>query len=291
MYFLYLCFPVNFSLVTRPCGFYIVEWFFFYFKIFIKFVTIWFWISGGQSCRNLPPQPAIKPVPPALKGKVLTTVLLGKSPVSDFYYSSFKKCWPLFWNAVKLLRISLILMNIIFTFCVQNSLLLLFSHWLFAIPWNWARQASLSFTRSLSLLKLMSTELVMPSNHLTLCFPLLLLPSIFPSIRIFFNELLFTSDGQSIGASASASVLPMNIQGWFHLGLTGLLYLLSKRLSRVFSSTTIWKHQFFHSVFFMVQLTSIRDYWKNRDLTLQIRSSLVPPQTNTLLRTLIDTLC
>ena len=86
----------------------------------------------------------------------------------------------------------------------------------------------------------------MPSNHLILCRPLFLLPSIFPRIRVFFNEsALHIRFCWSTGASASASVLPMNIQGWFPLGLTGLISLLSKRLSRVFSSTTTWKHQFF----------------------------------------------
>ena len=80
-----------------------------------------------------------------------------------------------------------------------------------------------------SLLRLMSIELVMPSNHLILCCPFLLLPSIFPSIRVFFNELTFPMGGQTIEASASASVLPMNIQNWFPLGLTGLISLLSKR--------------------------------------------------------------
>ena len=79
----------------------------------------------------------------------------------------------------------------------------------------------------------------MPSNHLTLCLPLLYLPSIFPSIRVF------ASSGQSIGASASASVLPMNSPGRFPLGLTGLISLQSKGLSRVFSNTTIWKPYFF----------------------------------------------
>ena len=79
---------------------------------------------------------------------------------------------------------------------------------LFATPWTEALQASLSFTISWSLLKLMSIESVMPSNHLVLYHPLVLLPSIFPSIRW-----LFTSHGQSIGASDSAPVLPMNIQG------------------------------------------------------------------------------
>ena len=99
---------------------------------------------------------------------------------------------------------------------------LLFSHChvqLFATPWTVARQASLSSTISQSLLKSMSTESVMLSNHLILCHLFLLLPSIFTSIRVFSNDQLFTSGGQSTGASASASVLPMNIQGWFPLGL------------------------------------------------------------------------
>ena len=87
----------------------------------------------------------------------------------------------------------------------------------------------------------------MPSSHLILCHPLLFLPSIFASISIFSNELLFSSGGQSIGASVSASVVPMNVQGWFPLGLTGLIFLLSKGLSRASSNTTIWKHQFFSS--------------------------------------------
>ena len=67
----------------------------------------------------------------------------------------------------------------------------------------------------------------------------------FPASRSFSMSQLFTSGGQSIRAKASGSVLPMNIQGWFPLGLTGLISLLFKGLSRVFSSTTIWKHQFF----------------------------------------------
>ena len=83
------------------------------------------------------------------------------------------------------------------------------------------------------------------SNHLILCHPLLLLPSIFPSTRIFPVSQFFTSGGQSIGASASASVLPMTIQDWFPLGLTGLISLQSKGLSRVFSNATVQMHQFF----------------------------------------------
>ena len=91
---------------------------------------------------------------------------------------------------------------------------------------------------SRSLLKLMSIESVMPSNHLILCRPLLL-PSIFPSIRLFPMSQLFASGGQIIGASASAPVPPMNIQDLFPLGLTGLTSFLSKGLSRVFSNKSI----------------------------------------------------
>ena len=99
--------------------------------------------------------------------------------------------------------------------------------WLFATPWTAACQASLSFIISLTLLKLMSTEAVMPSNHFILCCLFLLLPSIFPSIRILSKEsALKTSSGQRIGTSAS--VLWMNVQGWFPLGLTHLISLQSQ---------------------------------------------------------------
>ena len=117
--------------------------------------------------------------------------------------------------------------------------------WLFVTPRIVAHQAPLSSTVSQTFLKLMSIESVMLSNHLILCRSLLFLSSIFPSIRVFSNELLYTSGGQSIGASATQSVLPMDVQGWFPLGLTGLTLLLSKGLSRVFSNTTAQKHQFF----------------------------------------------
>ena len=118
---------------------------------------------------------------------------------------------------------------------------------LFATPWIAARQASLSITNSLSLLKLMSIESVMPSSHLILCRPLLLLPPIPPSIRVFSMEMsqLFTWGGQSIGVSASASFLPKKSQGWSPLEWTGWISLQSKGLSRVFSNTTVQKHQFF----------------------------------------------
>ena len=116
--------------------------------------------------------------------------------------------------------------------------------WVFVTPWTAARQASLSFTISLSLLKLMSIESVIPSNHLIFCWLLLLLPSIFPSIRVLSSESV-ASGGQSVGASASALVLPVNIHGWFPLELIALISLLSKGPSSVFSSTAVQKHQFF----------------------------------------------
>ena len=87
---------------------------------------------------------------------------------------------------------------------------------------------------SQSLLKLMSIELVMPSNHFVLCHPLLLPLQAFPASGFFPMSRLFASGGQSIGASASASVLPMTIQSWFPLGLTGLISLLSNLFSRIF---------------------------------------------------------
>ena len=83
---------------------------------------------------------------------------------------------------------------------------------LFATPWTAACQASLSITKSRSLLKLMPIEVVMPANHLILCHPLLLLPSIIPNIRTYQMSQFFASGGQSIGVSALALVLPMNIQ-------------------------------------------------------------------------------
>ena len=116
---------------------------------------------------------------------------------------------------------------------------------LFGTPCTAARQASLSITNSQSLLKLMSIESVMPSHHLILCHPLLLPPSVFPSITVFSSESVLRIGGQSIGVSASASVLPMNIQDWFPLAWTGWISLLSKGFSRVFSNTTVQKHQFF----------------------------------------------
>ena len=115
---------------------------------------------------------------------------------------------------------------------------------LYVTQWTLAHQSSLSFNNYQSLLKFMYIGLVMLSNHLILCCPLIILSSIFPSIRAFSMSQLFTLDGQSIGVSAS-SVFPKNIQDWFPLGLTGWISLRSKGLSRVFSNTTVRKHQFF----------------------------------------------
>ena len=128
--------------------------------------------------------------------------------------------------------------------------------WPFATTWTVARQASLFYTTSQSLLKLLSIESVMPSNHLILCPPLFLFQS-FPVSGSFLMCRLFTPGCQSTGASASSSVLPMNIHDWFPLGLTGLISLQSKGLSRVFSSITIQKHQFFSTVFFVVHLSHL----------------------------------
>ena len=116
---------------------------------------------------------------------------------------------------------------------------------LFVTPWTAAHHASLSITSSQSLPKLMSIESVMPSSYLILCCPLLLLPLIFPTSGSFPMSQLFASGGQSIGVSASTSVLPMNTQDWSPLGWTGWISLQSKGLSTVFSNTTVQKHQFF----------------------------------------------
>ena len=116
---------------------------------------------------------------------------------------------------------------------------------LFATPWMGMCQAYMSITNSQNLLKLMSTEPVMPYNHLILCHPLLLYLQPFPASRFFQMSQFFKSGGQSIGVSASVSVLPMNTQDWFPLGWTGWISLQSKGLSRVFSNTTVQKHQYF----------------------------------------------
>ena len=115
---------------------------------------------------------------------------------------------------------------------------------LFATSWTAAGQASLSLSISQSLPKFMFIASVMPSSHLILWCPLLLLPSIFLSIRTFPMSRLFASGDQNTRASL-ASVLPVNIQDWSPLRLTSLISLLSRGLSEVFLRTTVRRHQFF----------------------------------------------
>ena len=115
---------------------------------------------------------------------------------------------------------------------------------LFVTSWTAAHLASLSFTTSQSLFKLMSIESVMPSNHLTLCLPLLLLPSIFLSIRVFTNEPALHIRWPKYWSFSFSISAPMNIQGGFPLRMTGFTSLQPKGLSRVFN-TTVQKHHFF----------------------------------------------
>ena len=121
------------------------------------------------------------------------------------------------------------------------TLFLLCHVWLFETPWTEAQPGFLVLHHLLEFAWIHSIEFVIPSRHLILFHPLLLLPSIFPNIRVFSNE----SGNQSIEVSASESVLPMNIQDWFPLGWAGWISLQSKGLSKVFSNTIIQKHQFF----------------------------------------------
>ena len=128
---------------------------------------------------------------------------------------------------------------------------------LFSNPSTAACQASKSITISWILLKLMSSESVMPHSHLILCRPLLLLPPVFPSIRVYSNELALCIRWPKFEVSVSTSVLPMNIQDLFPLRLTGWISLQSKRLSRVFSSTTVRRHQFFSTQPFVLSSSLI----------------------------------
>ena len=200
-----------------------------------------------------------------LKLNIHKTKIMASNPITSWQIEVEKwKQWQILCSWVpKLLLTVIAAMKLKNTCSLEGKLWqtfvfqLLSGVWFFTIPWTAAHQAFLSFTMSQTLLKLTSIESMMPSNHLILCHLLLLLPLVFPSIRAFSNELALCikvlmmvkvfdhQSGQSIGASASASGLPMNIQGWFPLGFTGLISLLFKGLSRVFSSTTVWKHQFF----------------------------------------------
>ena len=131
---------------------------------------------------------------------------------------------------------------------------------LFVSPWTAARQASLSITTSQSLLKLMSIKSVMPSSHLNLCHPLLILPSTFPSIRVFSNESVLHIRCFSISPSNEYSGLISFRIDWFDLRQ-------SKGLSRVFSNTTVQSIKSpVLSLLSGPTLTSIQEYWKNHSL-------------------------
>ena len=133
---------------------------------------------------------------------------------------------------------------------------------LFATPWTAAHHASLSITNCLSLPKPMSIESVMNPTISSSVVPFSSCPQSFPASGPFQMSQLFASGGQSIGVSASTSVLPMNTQDWSPLGWTDWISLQSRGLTRVFSNTTVQRHQFFfrkrillHSAFFVVQLS------------------------------------
>ena len=135
---------------------------------------------------------------------------------------------------------------------------------LFASLWTAACWASLSVTNSRSLFKLMSVDSVMPSNHLILCCPLSSRLLSLPVSGSFQISQYFALGGQSTKVSASASVLPMNIQFWFPLAWTGWFSLQSKGLPGVFPSITVWKHHFFMlNILSATTLAPIHDYWKN----------------------------
>ena len=123
--------------------------------------------------------------------------------------------------------------------------------WLFVTPWTAVSHASLFITNSRGLLKLMSIELVMPSNHLILCHPFLLPPSIFPIIRIFSKASVHHIRWPKYW-SFSFTISPSNeYSGLISLGWNGWISLLSKGLSWVFFNTTVQKHQFFNTQFFL----------------------------------------
>ena len=136
-----------------------------------------------------------------------------------------------------------------------------------ATPWITAGQVSLSITNSQSLLNIMSIKSVMPSSHLILYWPLLLLPQSLPASGSFPMSQLFPWGSQSIAVSASALVLPMNTQDLSALGWTGWISFQSKGLSRVFSNTTVQKHLFFGTqLSSQSTLPSIHDHWKKQSL-------------------------
>ena len=173
-------------------------------------------------------------------------MLLGNVLISSFHFHSFKYICPVFRAPLIEEKPPFIIMQATLTPYDRRLACTMIGQlvsciWLFVTPWTSACEDSLSFT--ISMLRLVSIESVMPSSHLMLCRFLLLPASIFPSMSFQMSQ-FFASGSRSFGVSASASVLPMNIQDWFPFRLTGWISLQSKGLSRVFSNTTIQKHQF-----------------------------------------------
>ena len=150
--------------------------------------------------------------------------------------------------------------------------------WFFVTPWTAARQASLSITSSRSLLTLMFIESIMLSNQLFLCHLLLLLPSVFPSIRVFSSESVLRIRWPKY-RSFSFSISPsMNTQDWFPLLWTGCISLQSKWFSRVFSNTTVKKHQFFSAQLSLIQL--LTPYMTTGKIIVLTRWTFVGKVTN-----------
>ena len=175
------------------------------------------------------PNTGIKPVSlvsPALAGRFFTTKPLGKSElifVVDFFLAAYLETC-----------------SVQFSHSVMSDPLWLhrMQHTRFRCPSPTPRASSNSCSNSS----------VMPSNHLILCMPFSSCFQSCPASGAFPRSQFFISGGQSIGVSASVSVLPMNIHDWFSLGWTGWVSMQSKGLSRVFSNTTVWKHQFFSTL-------------------------------------------
>ena len=192
---------------------------------------------------------------------------------SPLYVSFFPLQWPhksyLPWDLSFLIFVSLAPREYqnLYSASSHFSLVQLLSHvWFFVTPWTATHRASLSFTISLRLLKLTSTELVMPSNHPVLCIPFSSCLQSFPASGSFQMSQFFTSGGQSIGVSASASVLPMTIQDWFLLGWTGWISLQSNGLSSLLQnhSSKASSHLVHYFVFTFSALGS--NFWSRKHL-------------------------
>jgi len=156
--------------------------------------------------------------------------------------------------------------SVCFLLFLSNLILLLFSHSVMsdsATSWAAACQASLSITISRSWFKFMSIKLVMPSNCRVFCPPFSFCLQSFLASGSLPVSWLFTSGGQNIGASASVSVLPVNIQGWFHLGSTRWISLWSKGLPRVSPTPQIKSINLSALSLYGSILTSVHDYWEN----------------------------